>query len=97
MIQERKKLHLASENLYQNRGRNVTPPKYAYANTKDTTSPLSYKTRDLTPKNRGKGKNTKSSSNLRDEGGSNERQEEIYQRMLQERDSTKVAFKDLMF
>ena len=97
MIQDRKKLNLASENLYQNRGRNVTPPKYAYANTKDTTSPLSYKTRDLTPKNRPKGKNKQSTANLKDDGGSNERQEEIYQRMLQERDSTKVSFKDLLF
>lgn len=97
MIQERKKLQLVSESLYQNRGRNVTPPKFGYGNTKDTTSPISYKTRDLTPKNRNKVKNKSSVASMPDDGGSNERQEEAYLRMIQERDSTKVAFKDLLF
>lgn len=54
MIEERKKLSLKAENLYNNRGRNVTPPKYTNAKTNYTASPISYRTKDLTPRNRSK-------------------------------------------
>jgi hypothetical protein len=54
MIEERKKYSLKEDNLYSNRGRNVTPPKYTNAKTNYTASPISYRTKDLTPRNRSK-------------------------------------------
>ena len=56
-----------------------------------------FRTSDLTPKSRSKLKNKPSLSSLQDDGGSNERQEEIYKRMMQERDNSKVLFKNLLF
>lgn len=92
MLQEKKKLSLNTENLYNYRGRNVTPPKYTNAKTNYTASPISYRTKDLTP-------NSKSRSRLAlgDEGGSNERQEELISKAMQEKDNNKIYFKDLLY
>jgi hypothetical protein len=90
MLQERKKLNLSVENLYSNRGRNVTPPKYTNAMTNYTVSP-GYRTKDMTP-------NRKSRAKLFVlEDGSNERQEEICQKIMLEKDNAKVYFQDLLY
>lgn len=92
MVQERKKLSLNAENLYSNRGRNVTPPKYTNANTNYTASPA-YRTKDMTP-------NSKSRSRAKlfiPEDGSNERQEELSHKLMLENNSAKVFFQDLLY
>jgi len=52
MLFERKKLVFSSNGLYSNRGRNVTPPKVSSAKGNFTTSPISYRAKDLTPNSR---------------------------------------------
>lgn len=94
MLHERKKLSIKSDNLYSNRGRNVTPPKYTNAKTNYTASPISYKTKEMTSTNRSR---SKGKMYLGDEGSSNERQEELYQKVMQEKDYSKVAFQDLLY
>lgn len=94
MLHERKKFSIKSENLYSNRGRNVTPPKYTNAKTNYTASPISYKTKELTSTNRSR---SKGKMYLGEEGSSNERQEELYHKVMQEKDYSKIAFQDLLY
>jgi len=93
MLQDRKKLNLKSETLYNNRGRNVTPPRYSNTKTNYTSSPA-FKTKDMTPRNISKSSNKFLAT---DEGGSNERQEELNIKVLQEKDSNKILFQDLLY
>lgn len=94
MLQEKKKIGLNSENLYSNRGRNVTPPKYTNAKTNYTASPISYRTKDLTPTNKSK---PKGRMHLGEDASSNERQEEYLNKVMQEKDNTKICIQDLIF
>ena len=95
MLFERKKLNIASNGLYSNRGRNVTPPKSTSFKGNFTASPISWRAKDLTPNS--KMKSSRSKLFTAEEGESNERQEEIFNKVMQEKDFNKIYFKDLLF
>lgn len=85
MLHQRKSLSINKENLYTTRGRNTTPPRYAFTKT-------THRTKDLTP--RGK---SRTKVKVFGEEDTNERQEELYNKLMMEKDYNKVAFKDLVY
>lgn len=80
-------------NLESNRGRNITPPKYPNAMANYTPPDIMNKRKELTP-------NRKSRSKMRvfsTEDYSNERQEEIFNKEMLEKDYQKSSFQDLLY
>lgn len=93
MLKEKKDIFPRVTNLGRNRGRNLTPLKYLNTLTNDTGLSKSYKSKDLTP-------NHKLRSRIKiynTEKGISERQEDMLNSAIQEKDSHRILFQDLLY